>query len=285
MRILKDKNIVVFGGSKGIGCSIASACAEQGANVFIASRSASNLEEARDILLRDNKAEVKTFVCDVTSNEDVANVYDQIESQFGPVYGVVCSSGVYGPIGPIDKNSIEEWAKCIDVNLVGTARCVNLILDKMKKRREGRFIFMSGGGQAGLSNFSAYTASKGGIWRLTETLGGELAPHNIFVNAIAPGAVNTQLLKRVLDAGAGNVGVKFYEQSLKQKEFGGIPPKKAADCAVYLLSNKSEGLYGKILSAVWDAYQDFTDLNSLSQSDIFTMKRVVENDGGTRFRK
>jgi NAD(P)-dependent dehydrogenase (short-subunit alcohol dehydrogenase family) len=127
-----------------------------------------------------------------------------------------------------------------------------------------------------MANFSSYVTSKGGIWRLTETLGHELAPENIFINALAPGAVNTKLLDELLAAGPEKVGKGVFEKSVQQKENGGESPEKAAKLVHYLMSEKSKGLYGKILSAVWDDFENFTDLEKLSKSDIYCVRRVVE---------
>ncbi|HRK01875.1 MAG TPA: SDR family oxidoreductase, partial [Oligoflexia bacterium] len=132
-------------------------------------------------------------------------------------------------------------------------------------------------------NFSAYTASKGGVWRLTETVAAELAPFGIFVNAIAPGNVNTKFLDDLLAAGPANVGKDLYERSIEQKSKGGNSPFKAADLSSYLISDASVGLYGKIISALWDDYRKFENLEAMSKSDIFTVKRIITSTGSTRW--
>jgi NAD(P)-dependent dehydrogenase (short-subunit alcohol dehydrogenase family) len=152
----------------------------------------------------------------------------------------------------------------------------------MKRRGEGRIILFSGGGQGALPNFTSYVASKGAILRFTETLGAELAPHGVFVNAISPGAVNTKFLDDLLAAGPSKVGEAVYQKSLKQRQEGGVPPEKAADLALYLLSPEATGLCGKNLSAVWDNYRDMKNPAALSQTDLYTMRRVVDERGGTR---
>lgn len=279
---LKEKVVVIFGGSKGIGQSIALRCAEDGMKVIIAARSESDLRNTKTLIQNSYNTEVEVVTCDVGSMDQVENVYKMAEEKLGQVYAVICCSGIYGPIGPFDENNFEDWEAAININLLGTARCVYASLDNMKKRKCGRIVLMSGGGQGPLANFSSYVSSKGGIWRFTETLAEELAPYNIFINAIAPGAVNTTFLDEILKEGPSKVGDEFYQKSLHQKESGGTSPKKASECARYLLSRESSGLTGKILSAVWDPYNDFTSLKAMSNSDIFTMKRVVDEDGSTR---
>lgn len=272
--------IVVFGGSKGIGYSVAKECLKAGAKTIVASSNPKNLME-----LEKEFQNLKIMKCDVSSYEDVEKLYNEVEQKIGAVYGIICSAGIYGPICPLEEASFETWEKALDVNLTGVVRCIHPIIGKMKQRREGRIILMSGGGQGPMPNFSSYIAAKGGIWRLTESLGSEFAPFNIYLNAIAPGAVNTTFLDEVLSAGKEKAGETFYKNSLIQKENGGTPPEKAAECAMFLLSHKSENLYGKIISAVWDKYSEFKNLNDISQSDIYTMKRVINQNGGTRFEK
>ena len=282
---LSNKTVVVFGGATGIGYATAEACIQEGAIVYIASRSKTNLETAQSLLSKKYNLPVHIKVCDVTEKDDIVSLYKDIESDGNDIYGIVFSSGLIGPLGPIEETDLDKWINCVNVNLLGAARCLHLAIGKMKERRQGRIILMSGGGQGPLKSFSSYVSSKGGIWRLTETLAAELSPFNVYINAIAPGAVNTQILDEVLSAGSEKLGSEHYNQRIKQLKNGGIGPEKAANCAIYLLSRKSEGLTGKMLSAVWDPYETFLNTEQLSKSDKFTMKRVIDDNGGTRFNQ
>src|SRR5262249_30266680 len=156
----------------------------------------------------------------------------------------ICAAGIYGPIGPFEETSLEEWERTFDVNVFGTIRCVHAVAGEMKKARQGRIVLMSGGGQGALSNFSAYVSTRGAILRFPETIGAELAPFGVFVNAISPGAVNTKFLDELLAAGPEKVGQEFYQKSIRQRDQGGVPPEKAAELTLYLLSKASEGLFG-----------------------------------------
>jgi 3-oxoacyl-[acyl-carrier protein] reductase len=219
----------------------------------------------------------------VTRDEDVRKIFERSEAELGPLYGLICAAGVYGPIGNFGDLDLSEWIKALDINLVGTARTIHAALPGLKKNGAGRIILMSGGGQGAMANFSSYVTSKGGIWRLTETLAAELKEANIFVNAIAPGAVNSKLLDDLLEAGPERVPKEIYERSVEQKKKGGASPDKAAELSLYLLSDESRGLTGKTLSALWDPYRDFADLEEISAQDIFCMRRVIDERGGTRF--
>lgn len=280
--MLKNKVIAITGAGRGIGKSLAEACKKQNARVAICARSESELNETLAELKKINQEPCFAMKCDVVDPVQTKKFFESVQKELGSLYGLICAAGVYGHIGSFLESSFEQWEKALDINLKGTALSIHTAAPYFDKSSSGRVILFSGGGQGPLPNFSAYAISKGGIWRMTETLGAELAQKNIFLNAIAPGAVNTKLLDELLDAGPERVGKEFYEKSLAQREQGGTSPMKSAELALYLLSEKSTGLYGKTLSAVWDPYKDFTNLEKMSSSDIYQVRRVVDNQGNTR---
>jgi 3-oxoacyl-[acyl-carrier protein] reductase len=194
----------------------------------------------------------------------------------------VLAAGVNSPYGAIDQVAAEDWIRCFEINVFGVLHCVQEALPSMRKNGEGSIVLFSGAGQAAFPNFSAYAASKGAIWRLTETLGEELRESGIRINAIAPGAVNTRMMKEPLRAGEAAVGSKNFADLKKQESAGGVPASLAADLAHFLLSDHSRGLSGKTISAQWDEYREWKDFPALSRSNLYTFKRVVREDGGTK---
>jgi NAD(P)-dependent dehydrogenase (short-subunit alcohol dehydrogenase family) len=279
---LRGKAILVTGGSRGIGRTIALACAREGALVAVCGRSTRELEETAELLRQQSPFGSLTVEADVGNAADVGRCVELTQSELGPIYGLVCAAGVLGPIASFEETAFEDWERTIRINLVGSARCAHAVAAAMKRRGDGRIVFFSGGGQGPCPGRSAYAASKGAIWRLTESLGAELGPAGVQVNAIAPGAVNTRLLDDLLAAGPAAVGQAEYERALKRKADGGTPADKAGALCVFLLSSRSRGLYGKIISAVWDDYASWTDLDEMSRSDLYTVRRVTRSDGWTR---
>lgn len=269
---MKDQVVVITGGARGIGRAIAQACQKQGYRVVIAARSNSDLEESQQLF------PCTAVQADVSKSADLKRLM-KTASELGPLYGLVCAAGVYGPMGAFQDVDFDEWEKAITINLTGTARSVHAALPYMKK--DSRIVLFSGGGQGGMSNFSAYTTSKGGIWRLTETLAAELAKNEIYLNAMAPGAVNTKLLDDLLAAGPEKVGKEIYEKSVQQKKNGGQGADKAAHLTLYFLSDKARGLFGKTISAVWDPILDFK-IEDLMKDEIYSFRRVVDHNGNTR---
>jgi 3-oxoacyl-[acyl-carrier protein] reductase len=148
----------------------------------------------------------------------------------------------------------------------------------MIRQRRGKIINLSGGGATSpLPNFSAYAASKAAIVRLNETLAEEVKGFNIQVNAIAPGAVNTRLVDEILAAGPA-AGEEMLARTRRQKETGGVPPEQAAALAVFLASEESDGLSGRLISAVWDDWQSMNShIDQIMASELYTLRRVTED--------
>ena len=133
------------------------------------------------------------------------------------------------------------------------------------QRGYGKIVQLSGGGATGpLPGLSAYAASKAAVVRFAETLAEELREQRVDVNAIAPGPLNTRMLDEVLRAGPECVGEAFYEKALEQQRSGGIPLREGAKLAVFLGSLASDGITGKLLSAVWDPWSELPSTSTIS---------------------
>ena len=110
---------------------------------------------------------------------------------------------------------------------------------------------------------------------------GGVGMDNIDVNAIAPGPLNTKMLDEVIDAGPERVGEEFFEKALQQKASGGAGLERGAKLAVFLGSTASDGISGKLISALWDPWDDFNRYKDrLADSDIYTLRRIVPTDRG-----
>jgi NAD(P)-dependent dehydrogenase (short-subunit alcohol dehydrogenase family) len=200
---------------------------------------------------------------------------EQVLGEFGQVDILVNNAGILGPVGLMVDNDPEHWIGAVMINLVGTFLCSRAVLPLMMKRRRGKIINMSGGGAAHpRPRFSAYSASKAAVVRLTETLSEEVKEFNIQVNAIAPGAVNTRMLDEVLVAGQ-NAGGKALTEARRQKQAGGVSPDIPAALAVFLASDDSNGMTGRLISAVWDDWQAMAGrIPDILSSDMYTLRRV-----------
>lgn len=272
---LTNKVAIVTGAGRGIGRAIALTFAEEGADVIIVARTLSEIEQTAD-LIRSGGGSVLALPADVSDWKAVSAVVDRAQSEFGGIHILVNNAGVQGPIGPLFENDIDTWLRTIQINLVGTFLCCKAVLPAMIQQGFGKIINLSGGGATSpRPNFSAYAASKAAVVRLTENLAAEVRSHNIQVNAIAPGAVNTHMLDEILEAGA-IVGESVLKEAERQKEEGGTSPDLAASLAVYLASDASDGLTGKLIAAPHDDWQSWDQgcIKDLMSEPWFTLRRI-----------
>ena len=282
MPLLGNQGILITGGSSGIGKAVAYACVRAGADVTVCARSALNLQTAQGEWERAKvpHQRIITQVADVSNPADVEAVVSRAAGEMSRFTGLVNCAGVLGPMGALDEVNFEQWIQTIQINLIGTAQLCRAVLPHFRRQHYGKIINFSGGGAtAPRPRFSAYAASKAAVVRFTENLAEELKGTGIDVNAIAPGAVNTRMLQEVLEATPEQVGPAIYEDALKQKERGGTPPEKAADLCVTLLSAESDGLTGRLLSAVWDPWPSLSQWkDKLAATDIYTLRRITPGD-------
>lgn len=262
------------GAGRGIGETVAEAFARAGMNLVLLARTAAEIQR---VAAAAEALGVKALplTADVSRRQDVERAVTVALAEYGRIDVLVNCAGIYGPIGLLVDNDMEAWEKAIQINLVGTAFCLHAVLPHMINRRKGVVINFSGGGAVSpFPRFSAYSASKAAVVRLTETLAEEVKEFNIRINAIAPGAVNTRLLEQVLEAGE-KAGKEFYTRAKDQKQTGGTPPEKAAELTLFLASPAAEGLTGRLISAVWDDWKSITSqLPALSDSALFKMRRI-----------
>jgi len=281
---LADKVALVTGASQGLGYAIAHGFVQEGASVLLCARTADELEGAaqRVRAAAAPGAQVLAECADVSSEADVGRLAEITEKQFGKLDILVSNAGVYGPKGGIEEVSWSAWSQAISINLLGTVLCCRVFLPLLRQAARGKIVLISGGGATKpLPFLSAYAASKAAVVRFGETLAEELRESGIDVNSIAPGALNTRLLEEVLAAGPEKVGRSFYEASLRQKESGGTPPERGAELCVYLASSESDGITGKLISAVWDPWADFAEhRDDLQNTDVYTLRRIVPGERG-----
>lgn len=195
---LKNKVALVTGGKRGMGASHAQALARQGAKVVITDI---GLEKGCPDFVREIEAADGTVVClemDVSKKEQVGAAFDETIKRFGRLDILVNNAGIYFPKPALELTE-EEWDRMIAINLKGEFLCAQRAAAEMAKNKWGRVIniasIASGGVGIGIAGGAHYTASKGGIIGMSETLAVEWAPLGITVNVIAPGAIDTPMIQ------------------------------------------------------------------------------------------
>ncbi len=272
---LKGRVAIVTGGARGIGFSIARALASAGARVAFVSRTEVELSAARGELEKLG-ATVLAMPADVSREGDMAAVASAVVDKWDRIDVLVNNAGVYGAIGRLQECDPVEWRRAFEVNVFGTMLACRAVLPSMLARRTGKIINLAGGGVGGPRvepRVSAYASSKAAVMQLTESLAREVGQDGIQVNAIAPGAVVTEMTTAVLMVGPEKAGKEFYERTVMQQRAGGDSPELAAKLAVWLASDASGPLTGKTLSAKWDRLEDL-DLVEANRSSRYTLRRI-----------
>ncbi len=282
---LAGRSAVITGANQGLGRSIAEHFVRAGASVLITARGEALLSQTAAELrscIRLPQQQVLARVADVSQERDCHDTALQAFAKLDNPCILVNNAGVYGPFGLVEENDWAEWVQAVQINLFGTVLMCRAFLPHLRRARYGKIINLSGGGAtAPLPRISSYAASKAAVVRFTETLAEETRDAGIDVNAVAPGALNTRLMDELLAAGPDKVGPAFYEKMTQVRNSGGTPLAKGAELCVFLASAASDGITGRLLSAVWDDWANLPhNKNQLANSDIYTLRRITPEDRG-----
>jgi 3-oxoacyl-[acyl-carrier protein] reductase len=256
-----------------------------GASLLLVARSEKALLDLRSELMsgaRGGAQQVHILSADLGAPEAVTAIMSEARRQWDRIDVLVNNAAILGPIGKVWENDWEAWQMAIDVNLLAPVGLCRACIPWMKEYRQGKIINLSGGGATmPRPNFSAYAVAKAGLVRFSEILALEVGDIDVQVNCVAPGPMNTDMLQDILRAGPEKAGEAEYTQAIKQGGEGKTMQQRAADLCVFLASPASSGITGKLMSAVWDPWQQLPDhLDELRNSDIYTLRRIVPQERG-----
>ena len=237
--------VLITGGAGGIGLAIARACVDEGASVHVCDVDASMLGPSSAL-----PPEVSRTVADVGRAADVDRVFTDVMQQLGGLDVLINNAAITGPVGTIDSNDPDEWARSINVNLIGHFHCIRRAVPMLREAGGGSIVNLSSiAGRLGFPNRSAYAASKWAIVGLTESVAMELGVDNIRVNAILPGIVEGERQARVQSERAVALGISEEEMaqryianvSLRRK----VDAQEIADTVIWLCSEAGRSVSGR----------------------------------------
>ncbi len=242
---LAGKICYVTGAASGIGAATTERFLEEGASVALVDRNEALLNEVANRLARAHGERIKAFPIDVRNEHDVRDTVDQTASKWGRLdVGVNCA-GVLGPVGKLHEISTEQYLDLIDNNLHGVVHCLKHQLAAMSRSGSGSIInISSAAGLVGFPTAAAYTAAKHAVVGLTRTCAIDYAADNIRVNAIAPGGVDTPLIRATTCATPE--GRQMIESLHPMKRLA--RPAEIANAALFLASDEASFVTGETFS-------------------------------------
>ena len=241
---LKGKVAIVTGGARGLGRAFSLRLAGEGARIVVMNIvfSDKDLEDMKETvsLIEEAGGEAQFFEGDVTSEEDCRTMAQKTADAYGKIDILINNAAIYDGLvrKPFDEISLDEWDRVMGVNVKGAFIATRGVFPFMKEQAYGKIVNLcSETAFTGSHGFVHYVASKGGILALTRSLAVELGPHNICINAVAPGFTDTEASRSLAD-------VKKYDTTKTPLKRLGTP-EDITGAALFLASPESDFITGQ----------------------------------------
>jgi len=249
---LKNKIAIVTGAAKGVGRAISLKLAEEGAKVMVA-----DIDEAKSMAVVDRIAgigsEAIAVKTDVSKSDDVEAMVSETIRRFRRVDILVNNAGIVGPQGPWSELGEDAFDLVVGINFKGVFLCSKAVIPRMMKQKSGKIVHIAScAAKTGEEFNGVYSATKGAVQNMTQSMAAELGRYNISVNAVCPAAMDTDLMEKVYRERSRYFGIDAADLRKKIKSSfrlpGDLTVDDAANVAVFLASDQAKMMTGQAIN-------------------------------------
>ena len=249
---IKGLRVLVTAGASGIGREVARGFVKEGAKVFVCDVDAKALAA-----LKRSDPKIRRSKADVADRGEVERLFKEAIKVLGGLDVLINNAGIAGPTGPVEKIAPTDWDRCIAVNITGQFNCARLAVPYLRKSKNASIVNLSSAaGRLGFPLRTAYASSKWAVVGFTKSLSIELGRAGIRVNAIQPGIVEGERIRRVFRAKAKERGVTFKE--IQDEALAvvlmrtTVTPRQIADAILFICSPRGRTISGQAISICGD---------------------------------
>jgi len=263
---------LITGAGRGIGKRLAIGFAQAGMHVGLIGRRQGELDVTK-LEIEHGGGHAHRLRADVRDFEQVTAAADRMIALYGHLDVLVANAAVLGPIGPFAEHKPKDWKEVFDTNVLGVLNACRAVLPHMVQRRQGKIIVIADSSSSlPRPNFAPYSASKAAVVRFVESLAEETRDHNVQVNCFSPGVAYTSMIDEILEAD-DRAGAKEVEEAERARLTGGVAPDRQIQVALFLASERSNHLTGKLI----DVNDDWRKLErENTRPDAWTLRRHLK---------
>jgi NAD(P)-dependent dehydrogenase (short-subunit alcohol dehydrogenase family) len=244
--------VLVTAGAGGIGREIAQAFAREGAKVHVC-----DVDETALAALKKASPKITQSRADVAEREDVERLFADALKALGGLDALINNAGIAGPTGPVESIAPADWDRCLAINITGQFNCARLAVPHLRKSKNASIVNMSSAaGRLGFPLRTPYASSKWAVVGFTKSLAMELGEFGIRVNAIQPGIVEGERIRRVFRAKAKARGISAEKMQAEALSFVSmrsmVTPQQIADAILFICSTRGRTISGQAISICGD---------------------------------